>query len=191
MSEPGEKVDLERSIVHFYSYPFVLVTCADEEGKPNIIAIGASAPCSYNPPTIGIAVALQRYSHGLIAGRGEFGVNIPRAADLEKADLCGCVSGRDTDKFAAAGFTAIPGRAIAVPMIAECPVNLECRLVHTANLGSHDWFIGEVVSARADADVVTGEGQVDRDRIDGVFSTWGQYYAPGRKLERWGFAGEE
>ena len=190
MPEQGEKVELESSIVHFYSYPFVLVTCADEEGKGNIIAIGSSSPCSFDPPTIGIAVALQRHSHGLIAARGEFGVNLPRAADLEKADLCGCVSGRDGDKFAAAGFTAIPGRAISVPMIAECPVNLECKLVHTAHLGSHDWFIGEIVAARADADVVTGEGHVDRDRIDGVFSTWGQYYAPGRKLERWGFGGE-
>ncbi|UCC68510.1 MAG: flavin reductase family protein, partial [Armatimonadota bacterium] len=154
MARGPKKVELKPSIEHFYSYPFVLVTCADEAGKPNIIAIGSSSPCSYDPPTIGIAVNLQRYSHALITARGEFGVNIPSARDLEKADLCGCVSGREEDKFEATGFTAIPGGAISVPMIGECPVNLECRLVHTAHLGSHDWFIGEIVAARADAEVV-------------------------------------
>ncbi len=188
MAEATNKVDLRPSIEHFYSFPFVLVTCADEVGKGNIIAIGASAPCSANPPTIGIAVALRRYSHGLIAARGEFGVNIPRAGDLEGADLTGCVSGRDGDKFEATGFTAIAGQAISVPMIAECPVNLECKLVHTAKLGSHDWFIGEVVAARADAAAVTSEGRVDPTRFDGVFSWWGEYCAPGERLGKWGFA---
>ncbi len=189
MSGDREKVKLRPSIQYFYSYPFVLVTCADEEGKPNIIAIAAVSSCSQRPPTIGIAVHLERYSHGLIAARGEFGVNVPRAADLEKADLCGCVSGRERDKFEAAGFTAIPGEAISVPLIAECPVNLECRLVHTAHLGSHDWFIGEVVAARADAEVVGDGGRVDPRRFEGVFSWWEEYCSAGEGLGRWGFAG--
>ncbi len=189
MSGQSEKVELKPSIQHFYAFPFVLVTCADEAGKGNIIAIGASSACSANPPTIGIAVAPARYSHGLIAARGEFGVNIPRAADLAKADLTGCVSGRDGDKFAETGLTAIAGQVISAPLIAECPVNLECRVVHTANLGSHDWFIGEIVAARADAGVVTGDERVDPTRFDGVFSWWGEYCAPGERLGRWGFSG--
>jgi flavin reductase (DIM6/NTAB) family NADH-FMN oxidoreductase RutF len=182
------KVELAPSIGHCYSWPFVLVTCADEQAKPNIIAIAASSGCSADPPTIGIAVAPARYSHGLIATRKEFGVNIPTQSCLAKADLCGCVSGRDTDKFASAGFTALPGLVISVPLIAECPVNLECRLVHTAHLGSHDWFIGQVVAVRADERVVTAEGRVDPERVEGVFSWWGRYCAPGAPLEGWGFS---
>jgi flavin reductase (DIM6/NTAB) family NADH-FMN oxidoreductase RutF len=188
MEQPPRKAELRASIGHFYSWPLVLVTCADGQGKPNIITIAASAPCSANPPTIGIAVAPARYSHGLIAAGKEFGVNIPRKSDLERADLCGSISGREEDKFARTGFTALPALVISVPLIAECPVNLECRLVHTAHLGSHDWFIGEVVSARADESVVAGDGRVDPAKVDGVFSWWGQYCSPGAPLGRWGFS---
>ena len=189
MNEERDKVALTPGSRHFYAWPLVLVTCADEASKPNIITIASSSPCSATPPTIGIAVAPARYSHHLIAERGEFGVNIPRAADLEKVDLCGCISGRDHDKFAETGFTAIPGAVISAPLIAECPVNLECRLVHTANLGSHDWFIGEIVAARGDADLVDAEGRVDSEKLSGVFSWRGRYCAPGQKLQEWGFAG--
>ena len=188
MSSSPTKIQLPPGISHFYSWPFVLATCADAEGRPNIIAIASSSPCSANPPTIGIAVGLARYSHGLIAARKEFGINIPSQADLKRADLCGCVSGRDADKFADTGFTVLPGLAISVPSIAECSVNLECRLVHTAHLGSHDWFIGEVVAARADESVVGRDGQVDPARLDGVFSWWGRYCSPGAPLGGWGFS---
>lgn len=188
MGEHANKVELRPSIGHFYSWPLVLVTCADSQGKPNIITIAASAPCSASPPTIGVAVAPARYSHSLIAARREFAVNIPRRADLGKADLCGCISGRDEDKFARAGFTPLPGLVISVPLIAECPVGLECRLVHTAHLGSHDWFIGEVVSARADESVVTDNGRVDPAKLEGIFSWWSQYCAPGEPLREWGFS---
>jgi len=182
-----EKVSLAPSIGPFYSWPIVLVTCCDVDSRPNIITLGASCPCSSAPPTIGIAVAPQRPSHALIARRGEFAVNIPRAEDLEKIDLCGRVSGRDHDKFAEAGFTPLRGASISVPIIAECPINLECRVVHTANLGSHDWFIGEVVAARADASVVDSEGRIDQAKVRSVFSWWGRYCAPGEPLQEWGF----
>lgn len=191
MTHSPTKVKLIPSIGHFYSWPFVLATCADDRGRQNIIAIAASSPCSARPPTIGIAVALARHSHGLIAARKEFGINIPRQSDLEKADLTGCVSGRDADKFASTGFTALPGLATSVPLIAECPVNLECRLVHTAHLGSHDWFIGEVVAARADQSVVTADGKVDPSQVGGVFSWWGRYCSPGAELAGWGFSHRE
>jgi flavin reductase (DIM6/NTAB) family NADH-FMN oxidoreductase RutF len=183
-----EKLAVTPSIGPFYSWPIVLVTCVDANGVPNIITLGASAPCSARPPTIGIAVAPARYSHSLIAQRGEFAVNIPRATDLEKVDLCGCVSGRDHDKFAETGYTAIPGAAISVPIIAECPVNLECRVVHTANLGSHDWFIGEIVAARADSAVLDDNGRVDHARVQSVFSWWARYCSAGKPLQPWGFA---
>lgn len=188
MSQQTSKIRLEPAIWHFYSWPFVLATCADAQGKPNIIAIASSSPCCADPPAIGIAVGLARYSHRLIAERGEFALNIPRADDLQRADLTGCISGRDGDKFAAAGFTPMPASVISVPLIAECPINLECRLVHTAHLGSHDWFIGEVVAAHADVQVLDATGAVDPARVGSVFSWFGRYCSPGAPLAPWGFA---
>jgi flavin reductase (DIM6/NTAB) family NADH-FMN oxidoreductase RutF len=183
-----DKVKLNPSITHFYSFALVLATCADEEGHPNIITLAAASPCSYDPPTIGIAVSPRRYSHQLIAERGEFGVNIPARADLERADRCGSISGRDVDKFAETGFTPMAPDTITVPLIAECLINFECRVLHTAHLGSHDWFIGEILAVHASQDVV-GEGdRVDPERLEGVACYWGRYFSPGATIADWGFA---
>jgi len=182
-----EKLQLKPSIVHFSAWPFVLATCADANGRPNIIALAASSPCSYSPPTIGIAVAPPRFSHHLIAESGEFGLNIPRRDQLGAADLTGSISGRDMDKFALAQFTPMRGMRIAAPLIAECPVNFECKVVHTAKLGSHDWFIGEIVVVHADATVVDN-GQVDQSRVDAVVCRWGEYLSWGPKLADWNYS---
>jgi flavin reductase (DIM6/NTAB) family NADH-FMN oxidoreductase RutF len=89
----AEKTQLKPGIIHFYSWPLVLATCADAAGKPNIIALAASSSCSYAPPTIGIAVAHARYSHQLIADSGVFGVNFPSCRHLAEADLTGSIAG--------------------------------------------------------------------------------------------------
>jgi flavin reductase (DIM6/NTAB) family NADH-FMN oxidoreductase RutF len=184
----SEKVKLKPSMSHFYTWPLVLATCADEQGRPNIITIAAASPCSYRPPTLGIAVTPQRFSHHLIVEAGEFGVNIPLRADLERADLCGVISGRDCDKFAESGFTPMPSDEISAPLIAECPLNFECRLVHTAHLGSHDWFIGEIVAVHAAPDILGDDSQIDPTKLDGVLCYWMQYLRPGDPIAKWGFA---
>jgi len=184
-----DKVALTPSLAHIHAWSLVLATCADEQGRPNIITLGAASPCSARPPTIGLAVAPARYSHGLIKERGEFGANIPRRADLERADLCGCVSGREVDKFAETGFTPMPAEKISVPLIAECPINFECRLVHTVELGSHDWFIGEIVAVHADADILNeAHTRIDLDKFDGVLCAFSHYVEQGPTIAGWGFA---
>ena len=59
-------------------------------------------------------------------------------------------SGRDTDKFAARHLTAVPGNKVHCPLIAESPVNIECRVTRKIPLGSHDMFLAEVVSVDID-----------------------------------------
>ena len=45
----------------------------------------------------------------------------------EATELCGTKSGRDTDKFKAAGLTQIPSIEVKAPSIKECRINIECR----------------------------------------------------------------
>ena len=59
--------------------------------------------------------------------------------------ICGSVSGRKEDKFKKTGLTPQNGKVIGSFLIKECPVNLECRVVHQVNYeGSHKWFIGQI-----------------------------------------------
>lgn len=182
------KVRMDRpSASYFYPWPLVLVSCVSGDGKPNIITIGASSVCSSNPPTVGIAIKPGRYSYGLIKASGDFGVNIPGPGQLEAADRCGWLSGADVDKFAETGLTLQPSQVIASPMVAECPVSLECRLVEVVALGSHDWLIGEVVAAHVDEVLLDGNGRFRPRSDQALFCFGGDYRHVGDPVARWFF----
>jgi flavin reductase (DIM6/NTAB) family NADH-FMN oxidoreductase RutF len=132
----------------------VLVTCVDEEGNPNIITLGMFMNVSIEPLMVCIGVAPERYSHDLIMDQGEFAVNVPTTEIIDEMHQCGVTSGRDCDKFAATGLTPIPAQRIRSPLIKECYGHLECRVVQVHTCGDHTLFVGEVVAASVDEDVL-------------------------------------
>ncbi len=182
------KVRMEKpSISCFYPWPLVLVSCISADGKPNIITIGASSVCSAQPPTVGIAVKPHRYSYGLIKTTGDFGVNIPGPCQLEAADKCGWNSGVSVNKFAETGLTTQPSELITSPLIAQCPVSLECRLIECVTLGSHDWMIGEIVAAHVDDALLDEAGRFRPDPDYALFCFGGDYRHVGDQIARWFF----
>ena len=142
-----------------YPLPAVLVSCG--VASPNLITLAWVGTLCSDPPAVGIAVRPQRFSHRLIVEAGEFVVNLPHAGQVGAVDYCGHVSGRKVDKWSACGLTPVPGSAVQVPLVAECPVSLECRVSHRLELGTHDLFIGEVLAVQADEEVLDGKGEVD------------------------------
>lgn len=129
--------------------PVVLVT-SREGGRLGVITIAWVTPVSAEPAMIAIAVSPDRHSHRLIKRSGEFVVNVPGSRLLGAVWLCGTTSGRDTDKFAAAGFTSAPAHAVSAPLIEECFGHLECRVAGSVTAGDHTVFLGRVVAASAD-----------------------------------------
>ena len=95
---------------------------------------------------LAISARPHRYSHDLIDALGEFVVNIPTKDQKLFTDYAGVTTGRDEDKWQARGLTPIPATMVKPPLIEECPINLECRVVETVRLPSHSLFIGEVVA---------------------------------------------
>ena len=170
---------------YFYPWPIVLVSSVDERGKPNIITIGASSICSSNPPTVGVAIGTAQYSLTLIEQTQDFGVNIPCADQLAQTDYCGSHSGRTMNKFEAAGLTPMPSTQITSPLIEECPVSMECKLVDTVNLGNHDWLIGEIVAVHVDDAVLDEQGRFDPANTNPLLGFWGEYWTAGERLEKW------
>ncbi len=175
------------TVRHFYPWPLVLVSCISQDGKPNIITIGASSVCCSQPLIIGIAIGVHQYSYELIKATGDFGVNIPHVEQLRGADYCGCVSGRNTNKFEDLGWAPQPATEITSPLIQECPVSLECRIAEVAHLGNHDWVMGEVVAASIDESILVGD-RIDPVKTAPVFSFYGEYWSVGERLEGWNFA---
>lgn len=165
-----------------YPTPAALITCVDKDGKPNIITLGEVAMVSLHPTRISIGARPATYSNGLIKATGEFVVNFPTVDIIDAVDYCGIKSGRDVDKFAETGLTPEPATHVKVPLIKECPVNMECKVIGALSLGSHDLFIGDVLAMHAEKDIVLDEERGFVDPSNGVIFAMNGYWTFGKKL---------
>ena len=166
--------------------PAVMVSCADREGKPNIITIAWAGTVCTNPPMVSISVRPTRYSYDMIRETGEFVINLVTEPLTRACDYCGVVSGRDVDKFAKTGLTPIPVEGVSVPGIAESPVSIACRVVEERALGSHTMFLAEVVGVTADDRDLDETGRFDINGTGLIMYSHGEYFGLGRKLGKFG-----
>ncbi len=167
-----------------FPVPVVLVSCGVE--RPNLITLAWVGTVCSEPPTIVIGVRPSRHSHALIAEAGEFVVNLPRAGQVGAVDYCGQVSGRDVDKWAACEFTPAPASQVHTPIVAECPIALECRVIHRLELGTHDLFVGQVVAVQVDEAVLGEGGRTDYARAEPLAYVGGDYWQLGAALGGYG-----
>ena len=168
--------------------PAVMVSCADREGKPNIITIAWAGTVCTNPPMVSISVRPTRYSYDMIRETGEFVINLVTEPLTRACDYCGVVSGRDVDKFAKTGLTPIPVEGVSVPGIAESPASIACRVVEERALGSHTMFLAEVVGVTADDRYLDETGRFDINGTGLIMYSHGEYFGLGRKLGKFGYS---
>jgi flavin reductase (DIM6/NTAB) family NADH-FMN oxidoreductase RutF len=164
-----------------------MVSCGTG-AQANIITLAWVGTLCSSPPMVGLGVRPGRHSYRLIQEGGEFVVNLPTAEQVRLLDYCGIVSGRDEDKWAACGFTQVAATEVQTPLIAECPVNIECRLRQTLSLGSHDLFIGEVVAVQVDEGVLDERGRIDFARAAPFAYMGGEYRQVGELLGTFGYS---
>jgi flavin reductase (DIM6/NTAB) family NADH-FMN oxidoreductase RutF len=149
-----------------YPVAVVLVTTGGE--RPNVFTCNRVASVSAEPPRLAIALRPSRYSHSLLRASREFVVNLPTSDQLTLSDYVGSVTGQAEDKIATTGMTLERAAKIATPLIAECPVNVECTLEREIDLDSHTLFIGLVRAVHADPAVLDTHGDVDLARAGGI-----------------------
>lgn len=171
-----------------YPVPAVMVSCADEEGRPNIMtAAWAGTVCS-DPVMVSVSIRPSRFSYGIIRRTGEFVINLTDRKLVRAADFCGVRSGRDVDKFACLHLTPLPSRKVRAPGIAESPVCLECRVKKVLPLGTHDMFLAEVAAVSVDERYLDAGGRLDLRKADLAAYSHGEYFALGDRLGRFGFS---
>lgn len=129
--------------------PVVLVTTAFE-GKPNVMTMGFHMMVSHDPPLIGCIVGPWDHSWRALAATGECVIAIP-TIDMARTvvDIGNC-SGRDVDKFAKFGLSALPAAKVQAPLIRECLVNIEARVADDALARRYDLFILEALAIWTD-----------------------------------------
>ena len=169
--------------------PAVLVSCADENGRPNALTIAWAGTVCSDPPMVSVSIRPGRYSHGLISSSGEFVVNLCSEDMLADVDYCGVRSGRDGDKLSARGMECVPVEGMArTPGIAGAPMHLGCRVEQVIPLGSHDLFIARIVSLRVREDLVDKKGGIHLEKARLTAYSHGVYYSLGKALGFFGFS---
>ena len=185
------KTEIEPSTL-LYPAPVALVSCGDIDDKPNIITIAWTGIICSDPPMVSISIRPHRHSAEIIKERKEFVLNIPTEDMLEKADRCGVISGRDHDKFKEIGLTPVRAGKVKAPLIAECPVNLECKVTDVKALGAHDIYLAEIVASHADEDVLEkGAIQVSKAKPIVFCPVNSEYWTLGSKVGDYAFTAKK
>ena len=155
--------------------PSVMVSCGNLE-ESNILTIAWTGTINSNPPMTYISVQPKRYSHDIIENSGEFVINLVNVRLAKAMDFCGVRSGRDVDKFAAQGLTREKADTVSAPLIAESPVNIECKVKDIIRMPSHDMFMADITAVHIDERYVDENGAYDFGAMDLVAFSHGKYY---------------
>ena len=171
-----------------YPLPAVMVSCAREGEKPNILTLAWVGTICSDPVMVSISVRPERYSYNIIKETKEFVINLTTEELARATDYCGVRSGKDVDKYKEMKLTPQPSQKIKAPGIAESPVNIECKVKEIVPLGSHHMFIAEVVGVNVDEDLLDEKGRLDLRKAKLLAYSHGEYMSLGRKLGKFGYS---
>jgi flavin reductase (DIM6/NTAB) family NADH-FMN oxidoreductase RutF len=139
-----EKVSLGKNSMMF-PMPLGLVGINVTDNRPNFTTVGSIATASLDPPMVSFSLNKVRFSNKFIIEKRVFSLNFPSANLADKVDYCGLVSGEKTDKSQL--FQVFYGSLPEAPMIKECPLCMECKLVAVIDLPKNEIFIGQIVDS--------------------------------------------
>ncbi len=171
-----------------YPLPVVMVSCARENEKPNIITVAWAGTVCSSPAMLSVSIRKERYSHEIIKSTGEFAVNLVTEELVRATDFCGVKSGRDTDKFKECGLTPYSSQIIKCPGINESPVILECRVTNILELGTHDMFLAEIVGVSVDEAYIDDNDKFNLNSSGLVTYSHGEYFKLGENCGSFGFS---
>ncbi len=161
--------------------PVWVIGSYDPHGKPNIMTIAWGGICCSQPPCVAVSLRKATYTYACITERKAFTVNIPSAAFVKEVDYAGTASGKNADKFAMTKLTPVRSELVDAPYIKEFPVVIECRVLHTLEIGLHTQFIGEIMDIKAEESVLGEQGTADILKVLPLIFDPGQrsYYSIG------------
>ena len=176
-----DKIDLGAN-GFVYPMPMTLVG-ADLETGPNFMPVAWVNRVQPNPPRLITGMGKAHATNAGIREYGELSVCIPSVDMVAVTDWCGLNSaGRGADKTAP--FTIFRGSLEHAPMIAECPLCLECRVFQVVDLGSHELFIADIVGTWTEERFLDAKGKPDAEKMRPFMLTMtdNRYWALGEHI---------
>ncbi len=159
--------------------PAFLVGTYSPDGTPNIMTAAWGGICCSEPPCLAVSIRKARLSYDAVMQRMAFTICIPSRNLMEATDCAGIVSGHKGNKFELLGLTPVRSELVDAPYVAECPIVLELKCIHTLDLGSHTQFIGEILDVKANENCLDAAGAPILEKVDPLlYDTVGRSYNP-------------
>lgn len=172
-----------------YPLPALMVSCAGKDGTDNILTVAWTGTVCSDPPMLYISVRPNRFSHHMIEETGEFVVNLTTEQLAKAADYCGVRSGKDVDKWNEMKLTRKKTESLQyAPAIAECPVNIECKVREIIRLGTHDMFLADVTGVQVSSEYMNENGKFELNKTGLIAYSHGEYLTLGKQLGTFGFS---
>jgi flavin reductase (DIM6/NTAB) family NADH-FMN oxidoreductase RutF len=173
------KKEIKRNC-HLYPMPVVIVG-AKKDGRANFMTAAFCGMMNIRPPVVVLGLAMNHFTTAGIRENGTFSVNLPSTSMIKVTDYCGTVSGYSVDKSDL--FTVFYGKLGTAPMIEECPLTMECRLMQTIEFSPDGAFFGEIIAAYCDDEYMAGR-MPDIARLDPLLysMTDNGYWNIGKRL---------
>ena len=172
-----------------YPLPAVMVSTADRSGEANILTVAWTGTVCTNPAMVYISVRPERHSYHMIKESGEFVINLTTEELIRATDYCGVRSGKDVDKWKECRLTKEEAVSLDhAPVIAESPVNIECKVKEVQELGSHHMFLAEVTAVQVDEAYMDEKGKFNLNKTGLLAYSHGEYMGLGKKLGTFGYS---
>lgn len=172
-----------------YPLPAVLVSCGETPEEYNLLTIAWTGTINSDPPMCSISIRPSRYSYDIIKRTGEFVINLTTEKLARATDWCGVRSGKNENKWEKMNLTPSPATIVKAPIIAESPINIECKVKSIIKLGSHDMFLAEVVNVIADEKYIDPKtGSFNLKRAGLICYVHGNYCKIGESIGNFGWS---
>ncbi|MGK5444463.1 flavin reductase family protein [Micromonospora sp. URMC 105] len=184
--------------VLYFGTPVVLISSRNPDGSANLAPM-SSAWWLGRSAMLGLGDSGQTTAN--LRREGECVLNLPSSALVGAVDRIALTTGRpsvpeqkaaqgyryEPDKFALAGLTRQPSELVAPPRVAQCPIQLECRVVASYPFGrppSHATaFQVEVLRAHVEEElVIPGTSYVDPLGWDPLIMKFCEFFGGGRNV---------
>lgn len=164
--------------------PVWCVGSYDTKDRPNLMTIAWGGICCSKPPAVTISLRKATYTYSNIMTRMAYTINIPSVEYIKQADYVGMASGKREDKFQTTGLTAVKSDMVDAPYVDEFPMILECKVIHTYEIGLHTQFIGEILDVKVDQDALNDAGLPDMNKVSPFIygSEIQTYYRIGKEI---------
>jgi flavin reductase (DIM6/NTAB) family NADH-FMN oxidoreductase RutF len=138
-----------------YPYP-VTILGANINGKPNFMTLAFVGIVNANPGMVALGCGKRHFTNAGIKENLTFSLNLPSRNMVEVVDHIGCVSGSKEDKSGL--FKVFYGKLGTAPMIENCPLCLECKVLQMLDLGGFDdVIIGEIIESYCEIKCLTND----------------------------------